>query len=114
MKTKYATLIRSLLRTYREQASAIEKESFSIHSDGIQLMELNLKLAKCLEGMTLMARFNNEFDDYCELHEITMMAFNGTIPPEDNILGLSHLRHVLLKKIKLRCSLPPFNVKGII
>lgn len=100
MKNKYATLIRSLLRTYREQASTIEKESFSIHSDGIQIMELNLKLAKCLEGMTLMARFNNEFDDYCELHEITLMAFNGNIPSEDNIPGLVSLVSCSVKENK--------------
>lgn len=105
MKTKYATLIRSLLRTYREQASFIEKESFSIHSDSIQLMELNLKLAKCLEGMTLMARFNNEFDDYCELHEITMMAFNGTIPQEDNIPGLISLASCSVKENKTAVQL---------
>ncbi|AZU08845.1 TPA: hypothetical protein ACWQSC_004198 [Salmonella enterica] len=100
MKAKYATLIRSLLRTYREQASAIEKESFSVHSDGIQLMELNLKLAKCLEGMSLMARFNNEFEDYCELHEITMMAFNGSIPVDDNIPGLISLASCTVKNNK--------------
>ena len=56
MKTKYATLIRSLLQNYHAQANAIEKETFSVHSDGLQLMELNIQLAKCLEGLTSTAR----------------------------------------------------------
>lgn len=85
MKTKYATLIRSLLKNYHEQAGAIEKENYSIHSDGIQLMELNLQLAKCLEGISSTARFNNDSDDFDELHKITLMAFNGNIPASDDI-----------------------------
>ncbi|WP_188317431.1 hypothetical protein [Salmonella enterica] len=46
MKSKYATLIRNLLQSYHAQATAIDKENFSVHSDGIHLMELNLQLAK--------------------------------------------------------------------
>lgn len=40
MKTKYATLIRSLLQNYHAQAKAIDKDTYSVHSDGLQLMEL--------------------------------------------------------------------------
>lgn len=69
MKTKYATLIRSLLQNYHAQAKAIDKETFSVHSDGLQLMELNIQLAKCLEGITSTARFNNDSDDFEELHK---------------------------------------------
>lgn len=91
MKNKYATLIRSLLKKYHEQMNTIEKESFYVHSDGIQLMELNLQLAKCLEGITLIARFNNDFEDYCEVHDITIKSFGGDVPSEDSIPGLVSL-----------------------
>ncbi|WP_336819401.1 hypothetical protein [Cedecea sp. MMO-103] len=100
MKAKYATLIRSLLRTYSEQASAIEKETFSIHSDGIQLMELNLQLAKCLEGISATARFNNDVEDFNNLHTLMLMAFNGDIPAEDNIPGLVSLASCSVKDNK--------------
>ncbi|MBG0750123.1 hypothetical protein [Pectobacterium carotovorum] len=91
MKAKYATLIRSLLKNYHEQVKAIETGNYSVHSDNLQIMELGLKLAKCLEGLTLMARFNNEFDDYCEIHKITMMAFGGDIPNDTSINKLVSL-----------------------
>ncbi|MGL5421927.1 MAG: hypothetical protein ACRDAJ_03035 [Serratia fonticola] len=91
MKTKYATLIRCLLQNYHAQAKAIETESFSIHSDGLQLMELNIQLAKCLEGITSTALFNNDIADFEELHKITLMVFGGNIPTESNIPGLMSL-----------------------
>lgn len=72
MKTKYATLIRSLLQNYHAQAKLIDKETFSVHSDGLQLMELNIQLAKCLEGITSTARFNNDSEDFEELHKINL------------------------------------------
>ncbi|WP_233958083.1 hypothetical protein [Pectobacterium versatile] len=91
MKAKYATLIRSLLKNYHEQVKAIQTESYSVHSDNLQIMELDLKLAKCLEGLTLMARFNNEYEDYCEIHKITMMAFGGDVPEDINVNNLVSL-----------------------
>ncbi|WP_410699106.1 hypothetical protein [Citrobacter freundii] len=91
MKSKYATLIRNLLQSYHVQVTAIDKENYSVHSDGIHLMELNLQLAKCLEGISATARFNNDIDDFDELHKITLMAFNGDIPTGDNIPMLSSL-----------------------
>ncbi|MDC0695864.1 hypothetical protein RZ761_24030 [Klebsiella pasteurii] len=97
MKTKYATLIRSLLQNYHAQANAIEKETFSVHSDGLQLMELNIQLAKCLEGITSTARFNNDSDDFEELHKITLMVFSGNIPTDNNISGLMSLATSALK-----------------
>lgn len=97
MKTKYATLIRSLLQNYHAQSKAIEKETFSVHSDGIQLMELNIQLAKCLEGITATARFNSDNDDFEELHKITLMVFGGNIPTENNIPGLMSLATSALK-----------------
>lgn len=97
MKTKYATLIRSLLKNYHEQANAIEKETYSVHSDGLQLMELNIQLAKCLEGITSTARFNNDSDDFDELHKITLMVFGGNIPTESNIPSLMSLATSSLK-----------------
>lgn len=97
MKTKYATLIRSLLQNYHFQAKAIDKDNFSIHSDGLQLMELNIQLAKCLEGITSTARFNNDSDDFEELHKITLMVFSGNVPTENNISGLMSLATSALK-----------------
>lgn len=97
MKTKYATLIRSLLQNYHCQARAIDKDNFSIHSDGLQLMELNIQLAKCLEGITSTARFNNDSDDFEELHKITLMVFSGNIPTENNVSGLMSLATSALK-----------------
>lgn len=91
MKTKYATLIRSLLKNYHEQANAIEKETYSVHSDGLQLMELNIQLAKCLEGITSTARFNNDSEDFDELHKITIMVFGGNIPTDTNVNNLVSL-----------------------
>ncbi|EAU9827878.1 hypothetical protein M9Y43_001263 [Salmonella enterica] len=98
MKSKYATLIRNLLQSYHAQATAIDKENFSVHSDGIHLMELNLQLAKCLEGISATARFNNDVDDFAELHKITLMAFKGDIPTEDNIPVLSSLASGVMRK----------------
>lgn len=97
MKTKYATLIRCLLRNYHAQVNAIEKETYSVHSDGMQLMELNIQLAKCLEGITSIARFNNDNEDFEELHKITLMVFGGNIPTENNISGLMSLATSTLK-----------------
>lgn len=97
MKTKYATLIRSLLQNYHAQAKAIDKEIYSVHSDGLQLMELNIQLAKCLEGITSTARFNNDSDDFEELHKITLMVFGGNVPTENNISGLMSLATTALK-----------------
>ncbi|WP_213752924.1 hypothetical protein [Citrobacter portucalensis] len=91
MKTKYATLIRSLLQNYHTQAKAIDKDTYSIHSDGLQLMELNIQLAKCLEGISSIARFNNDNDDFDELHKITIMAFGGNMPSETNVSNLVSL-----------------------
>ncbi|WP_044209059.1 hypothetical protein [Pectobacterium odoriferum] len=91
MKAKYATLIRSLLKNYHEKVKNIETENYSVHSDNLQIMELGLKLAKCLEGLTLMAQFNNEYEDYCEIHKITMMAFGGDIPHDTSINRLVSL-----------------------
>lgn len=96
MKAKYATLIRSLLQNYHIQAKAIDTE-FSVHSDGLQLMELNLQLAKCLEGISSTARFNNDSDDFDELHKIALMVFGGSIPTEENIPGLRTLAAHSLK-----------------
>ncbi|AYH10180.1 hypothetical protein C5E22_11740 [Pectobacterium parmentieri] len=97
MKAKYATLIRSLLKNYHEQVKAIQTESYSVHSDNLQIMELDLKLAKCLEGLTLMARFNNEYEDYCEIHKITMMAFGGDVPSAENISSIVSFTNFSLK-----------------
>lgn len=97
MKTKYATIIRCLLQNYHTQAKAIEQETFSVHSDGLQLMELNIQLAKCLEGITSTARFNNDSDDFEKLHKITLMVFGGSIPTEDSIPGLMSLATSALK-----------------
>lgn len=91
MKNKYATLIRNLLQNYHIKAKVIEKESYSIHSDGLQLMELNIQLAKCLEGISSIARFNNDDDDFDELHKITIMAFGGNMPSETNVSNLISL-----------------------
>ncbi|HED1545438.1 hypothetical protein GFB57_19815 [Citrobacter sp. S39] len=98
MKTKYATLIRNLLQSYQAQVTVIEKENYSVHSDGIQLMELNLQLAKCLEGISATARFNNDTVDFEELHKITLMAFKGDIPTEHNIPALSSLASGEIRK----------------
>ncbi|HBL7008441.1 MULTISPECIES: hypothetical protein [Citrobacter] len=98
MKAKYATLIRNLLQSYHAQVTAIDKESYSVHSDGIQLMELKLQLAKCLEGISSTARFNNDADDFDELHKITLMAFKGDIPTENNIPALSSLASGSIRK----------------
>lgn len=97
MKTKYATLIRSLLQNYHAQAKVINKETYSVHSDGLQIMELNIQLAKCLEGITSTARFNNDDDDFEELHKITLMVFGGNVPTENNISGLISLATTALK-----------------
>lgn len=91
MKTKYATLIRSLLQNYHNLVNGISAESYSVHSDGLQLMELNLQLAKCLEGISASARFNNDNDDFNELHKITLMVFSGNIPPENFLSSISSL-----------------------
>jgi len=101
MKTKYATLIRSLLQNYHAQAKAIDKETFSVHSDGLQLMELNIQLAKCLEGITSTARFNNDSDDFEELHKITLMVFGGNIPSDTNINNLVSLASCYVKSNKV-------------
>ncbi|WP_370608014.1 hypothetical protein [Citrobacter meridianamericanus] len=98
MKSKYATLIRNLLQSYHAQVTAIDKENYSVHSDGIHLMELNLQLAKCLEGISATARFNNDIDDFSELHKITLMAFNGEIPTGDNIPMLSSLASGVMRE----------------
>lgn len=97
MKTKYATLIRSLLQNYHIQAKAINTENLSVHSDGLQIMELNLQLAKCLEGISSTARFNNDDDDFDELHKIALMVFGGNIPTEEKIPGLKTLAAHALK-----------------
>ncbi|KLP41765.1 hypothetical protein [Enterobacter ludwigii] len=99
MKAKYATLIRRLLQNYHCHAKAIDKDNFSIHSDGLQLMELNIQLAKCLEGISSTARFNNDNDndDFDELHKITLMVFGGNIPTENNIPWLTSLAASALK-----------------
>lgn len=97
MKTKYATLIRCLLQNYHIQANTIYTDNFSVHSDGLQLMELNLQLAKCLEGITSTARFNNDSADFDELHKITLMVFGGNIPTENNIPGLKLMAAHALK-----------------
>lgn len=88
MKAKYATLIRNLLNNYHEQAKSIETETFSVHSDGLQLMELNVKLAKCLEGISATAMFNNDKDDFDELHKITLQVFSGNIPEFTGLTSL--------------------------
>lgn len=100
MKTKYATLIRSLLQNYHAQATAIETETFSVHSDGLQLMELNIPLAKCLEGITSAARFNNDSDNFEELHKITLMVFGGNIPKDENVNSLVSLASGYINKSK--------------
>ncbi|HAT3656498.1 TPA: hypothetical protein ACTYZW_003484 [Citrobacter freundii] len=97
MKTKYATLIRSLLQNYHVQANNILTENISVHSDGLQIMELNLQLAKCLEGISSTARFNNDGEDFEELHKIALMVFGGNIPTENNISGLKSLAAHALK-----------------
>lgn len=97
MKTKYATLIRSLLQNYHAQAKAIDKDTYSVHSDGLQLMELNIQLAKCLEGITSVARFNNDSEDFEELHKITLMVFGRNVPTENNISDLMSLATCALK-----------------
>lgn len=97
MKTKYATLIRSLLQNYHAQAKAIDKDTYSVHSDGLQLMELNIQLAKCLEGITSAARFNNDSEDFEELHKITLMVFGRNVPTENNISDLMSLATCALK-----------------
>ncbi|EPV1495270.1 hypothetical protein ACV2MU_002584 [Klebsiella pneumoniae] len=91
MKLKYATLIRNLLQNYHMQVKTIDKETFSIHSDGIQLMELNIQLAKCLEGITATAKFNNDKENFEELHRITLGVFAGSIPDENKVTDLVSL-----------------------
>lgn len=113
MKAKYATLIRSLLQNYHVQAADINKENFSVHSDGLQIMELNLQLAKCLEGISSTARFNNDSDDFNELHKIALMVFGGNIPTEDNIPGLTSLAvHALKNNNSHLQSLTTFSRQG--
>ena len=99
MKAKYATLIRSLFHNYHEQVKSIEADNYSVHSDGLQLMELNLQLAKCLEGISSTAHFNKDNADFNELHKITLMVFGGSIPSEKSIPGLASLAAHTLKPV---------------
>ncbi|SUX38057.1 Uncharacterised protein [Cedecea davisae] len=91
MKAKYATIIRSLLQNYHQQIESINTDQSAIHSDALQLMELNIKLAKCLEGISSSAHFNNDITDYEELHTITLMVFSGQVPEESSVPGLISL-----------------------
>lgn len=106
MKTKYATLIRSLLQNYHNLVNEISTESYSVHSDGLQLMELNIQLAKCLEGISASARFNNDSDDFNELHKITLMVFSGNVPPENCLSSLSSLAPSRVQNTKNQSQLP--------